>query len=109
MATFNELLSQAALSVLDPNQQSAISQQQDQLLQNSLVKVRREIAELKSAIEIQDKAFNPALELKETLAQKQIMEKEMWVEIQTREHFTDLPSFKGRLVMRMEEKETEYL
>ncbi|PWK16626.1 hypothetical protein LV89_04888 [Arcicella aurantiaca] len=99
MTTFNELLNQAALSVLDTNQQSAISQQQNQMLQNSLVQVRREIAALKSSIETQEKAFNPVLELKETLIQKQKMEQEIWVEIQKRELFSAMPSTEGRLTL----------
>lgn len=99
MTTFNELLNQAALSALDTNQQSAISQQQNQMLQNSLVQVRIEIAELKSSIETQENAFNPALELKESLAEKQKMEKEIWVEIQKRELAVVMPSADGRLTL----------
>lgn len=102
MTTFNELLNQAALSALDTNQQSAISQQQNQMLQNSLVQVRREIVELKSSIETQENAFNPALELKESLAEKQKMEKEIWVEIQKRELAVVMPSVKDNLIMRVE-------
>ena len=103
MATFNELLNQAALSALDTNQQLAISQQQDQLLENSLVQVRQEIAELKSSIETQEQALNPAVELKDALAEKKQMEKEIWVEIQKRKLSKNLPSAKGKFTIRMGE------
>ena len=103
MATFNELLNQAALSALDTNQQLAISQQQDQLLENSLVKVRQEIAELKSSIETQEQALNPAVELKAALAEKKQMEKEIWVEIQKRKLSKNLPSAKDKFTISMGE------
>jgi hypothetical protein len=105
MPTFNELLNQAALSALEPNQQSAILKQQDQLLDNSLIQVRSEIAELKSAIQTQESVFNPVLELKETLVQKQKMEKEIWVQIQMRKLSSNLPSTEGTLVIKVEDKE----
>lgn len=105
MTTFSELLNQTALSTLEPHQQLAISKQQDQLLENSLSQVRRKIAELKAAIHTQEIALNPALELKDSLAIQQQMEKEIWVEIQMRKLSTAMPPVTKTLVM-IKEQET---
>jgi len=45
------------------------------------------------------------LELKETLVQKQKMEKEIWVQIQMRKLSSNLPSTEGTLVIKVENKE----
>ena len=84
MSTFNQILSQTAIEVLSPKQQVAISQMQDQLLENSLVQVRQEIAKLKEIIEVQEMAFNPCIEVRDKLAEKKAMEQSIWVEIQMR-------------------------
>ena len=105
MSTFQELLNQTAFSVLEPNQQSTTFQQQDQLLENSLIQVRKEIAQLNTAIQTQEVAFNPVIELKESLALKQKMEQEIWVQIQQRQISTAIPSAKGSLVMVQEAPE----
>ncbi len=84
MPTFRELLNQTALSVLDQNQQSTISQVQDKMLENSLVQVRKEITSLEVAIQTQELAHNPLLETKDQLKVKKAMEIEIKQEIQRR-------------------------
>ena len=84
MTTFNQILNQTALEVLSPKQVAQVSEVQDQILQNSLVQVRQEIAKLKEIIEVQEMAFNPCIEVRDKLAEKKAMEQHIWVEIQMR-------------------------
>ncbi len=84
MATFNQILNQTALEVLSPKQVAQVSGVQDQILQNSLVQIRQEIAKLKEIIEVQEMAFNPCIEVRDKLAEKKAMEQRIWVEIQMR-------------------------
>ncbi len=84
MATFNQILNQTALEVLSPKQVAQVSEVQDQILQNSLVQIRQEIAKHKEIIEVQEMAFNPCIEVRDKLAEKKAMEQGIWVEIQMR-------------------------